>query len=285
MTNDALAQFALYQASQNIAETTIRNRTSLLSTAARRLHTPLLEMTTSQLRGYLARPDFTPGTKRTIRNALLSFFSFALVDGYLDVNPTDGLAPVRVPKGKPRPFSPEQIDAMLTSGAYRRTRVMIMLGYYQGFRVSQISRVRGDSIDPLTQSIHTVSKGGKEAMVPLHPAIASIAHTMPEGWWFPARDGRDAPISGHAVTDLITRAKHRAGITDPRLSPHSLRHSFGTELVEQGVDIRVVQELLLHEDLSTTQIYTGVSTRLKRAGIETIGGISLPAQSGRRAAA
>lgn len=281
MHNDVMAQFALYQASQNLSPNTIRNREALLRTTATRLHTPLLEATTAQLRGYLARQDLTPGTRRTIRGALKAFYAFALEDGHTDVDPSVGLPAVRVPKGKPRPFTPEQIDLMLTSGAYRRTRLMILLGYYQGFRVSQIARVRGDDIDLLAGTIYTVAKGGKEAWLPVHPVIAETAQSMPRGWWFPARDGRDTHISGHSVTDLITKAKIRAGITDTTLTPHSLRHSFGTELVEAGVDIRVVQELLLHEDLSTTQIYTGVSRSRKNAAILTLPRATVPNISGR----
>lgn len=69
------------------------------------------------------------------------------------------------------------------------------------------------------------------------------------------------------MTDLITKAKKRAGITDPKLTPHSLRHAFGTELVEAGVDIRVIQELMMHESLQTTQIYTGVPEERKRVAL------------------
>lgn len=83
------------------------------------------------------------------------------------------------------------------------------------------------------------------------------------------------------MTDLVRKAKLRAGINDERLTAHSLRHSFGTELVEAGVDIRVVQELMLHEDLSTTQIYTAVSERLKQAGIAELKPRPMPAHSGR----
>ena len=72
-------------------------------------------------------------------------------------------------------------------------------------------------------------------------------------------------------------------VTDPKLTPHSLRHSFGTDLVEAGVDIRVVQELMMHEDLTTTQIYTGVSSRRKREGIELLQRRAIPSTSGRAA--
>lgn len=105
-----------------------------------------------------------------------------------------------------------------------------------------------------------------------------------DSWWFPARAGRAGHVSGASVTNLITLAKKRAGILDPHLTPHSLRHAFGTDLVEHGVDIRVIQELMMHASLATTQIYTGVSSRLKREGIDRLGGRVLLDHSGRHAA-
>ena len=118
--------------------------------------------------------------------------------------------------------------------------------------------------------------------LPLHPVIAELAKTMPsDSWWFPARCGRTEHISGASVTNLITLAKKRAGIRDPRLTPHSLRHSFGSDLMEEGIDIRVIQELMMHASLATTQIYTGVSANRKRAGILTLPSRDIPAHSGR----
>ena len=96
-----------------------------------------------------------------------------------------------------------------------------------------------------------------------------------------ARGGRAGHIHPASVTDLITKAKRRAGITDPHPTPHSLRHAFGTELVEEGVDIRVIQELMMHESLQTTQIYAGVSERRKRAAMEALPSIVAPDRSGR----
>src|SRR5690606_2596917 len=155
-----------------------------------------------------------------------AFYRWLVEDGYLTDDPTAKLKPVRVPRAVARPFMRWQIEAMLASGAYFRTRVMILIGHCQGFRVSQIARVRGDDIDLIGMTIRTVAKGGKERRLPLHPVIADIAGRMPpQSWWFPARDGRDAPIQAASVTDLITKAKHRAGITDPTLTPHSLRHA------------------------------------------------------------
>ena len=285
MTNDSLEIFASYQRGKGLADTTVRNRESILRTLQRTIGTPLLDMGLGDLRRYLGRPGIKPGSRRTERGAMLAFYTFAQDEGLRDDNPTLRLDAVRAPKGQPRPFTAEQIDAMLNSGAYRRTRAMILLGYYQGFRVSSIARLSGQDIDLMADTIRTVGKGSKERTLPLHPVIAELAATMPRrGWWFPARGGRTGHISSASVTNLITLAKHRAGILDPTLTPHSLRHSFGTDLVEEGVDIRVVQELMMHESLATTQIYTGVSVRRKREGIMSLAPRALIQHSGRIAA-
>lgn len=282
----ALEMFVDYQRAQNLADTTIRNRRSILTTFARKAGT-LVDADVFTLRRYIGRDEaVSPGTRRTERGALVAFYTFLHVEGLRADNPSTKLPIVRVPKGKPRPFSAEQIDAMLAAGAYTKTRAMILLGYYQGFRVSSIAAVHGHDIDLLSNRIRTVVKGRKEVRLPLHPVIAALALTMPlDDFWFPARAGRAGHIHSTSVTDLITKAKKRAGITDEKLTPHSLRHSFGCDLVEEGVDIRVVQELLVHENLSTTQIYTQVSERRKSDGIHTLAPRDVPERSGRRAAA
>lgn len=285
MNNDVIAAFSEYQLAARLSPATVRNRASLLRTFVKRQGVALLDATPRDLRRHLGRDGITPGTARTERNALRAFYEYAVEDGYLDANPAAKLPTVHVDRGRPRPFTSEQVVAMLRSGAYRRTRAMILLGWFQGFRVSQIARVRGDDIDLLTRTIRTVAKGAKHRRVPLHPVIAELAERMPlEAWWFPARDGSDRPITGGSVTDLITRAKKRAGILDPRLTPHSLRHGFGSELVGLGVDIRVIQELMLHEDISSTQIYTHVPEDRKAAAVGQLRSIAIPERAERQAA-
>lgn len=281
----ALEYFEIYQRSQNLAPSTIRNRRSILTTFARKTGV-LADADAFTLRRYIGRDaNVTAGTRQTERGALTAFFTFLHEEGMREDNPATKLPVVRVPKGKPRPFSAEQIDALLTSGAYTRTRAMILLGYYQGFRVSSIAPVHGRDIDMLSNRIRSVVKGRKEVWFPLHPVIAELAQTMPkDGYWFPARGGRDGHIRPASVTDLITKAKKRTEIAEKKLTPHSLRHAFATDLLEEGVDIRVVQELLAHEHLSTTQIYTQVSERRKDDGIRTLAAREVPGRSGRGAA-
>jgi len=278
MNDDVMTWFADYQLAKGLSPSTLRNRESTLRTLQQFLGKPLLEATTIDLRRYLGRPGIALATRRIYRHSIRAFYEFAVSDGLIESNPALPLADIRVPRGRPRPFSRAQINAMLASGAYRKTRAMITIGYYQGFRVSQIARVHGHDIDLLGQTITTVGKGAKEATLPLRPEVAELAADMPrDDYWFPGRAGRPGHISGRSVTDLITKAKRRAGITDPRLTPHSLRHSFGTHLIEAGVDVRIVQELMMHESLSTTQIYTGVTEAMKRKGIDSLPRISGPA--------
>lgn len=272
--------FTIYQTSRGLAATTIRNRASIL----RQLHADPLTVTTRDIRDFLARPGITASSRRTNLNALRAFFTFLQEDGYRDDNPTERLRPVKVPRDLPRPFTWEQIEKMLTSGAYRRTRAMILLGYYQGLRVSQIAAVRGADIDPLAGTFSTVAKGSVRLVLPLHPMIADLAKTMPFGWWFPARRGTVGHMHSSAVTNLIRRAKLRARISDPRLTAHSLRHSYATHLLEHGVDVRVVQELMGHADISTTMVYTRVSDQQRRAGIMALPTHDVPVHSGRLAA-
>ncbi|MFF2274226.1 tyrosine-type recombinase/integrase [Agromyces sp. NPDC058136] len=282
----ALEMFAAFQRGKSLAETTIANRGSILRALHRTTGRALLELELVDIRLYLGRPGVKATTRRTERNAIIAFYRFAVDDGLRSDDPTLRLAKVKVPRAEPRPFNADQIDRLLASGAYRRTRAMILLGYYQGFRVSSIARVHGHDIDVTGGTISTVGKGSKERVLPLHPVIAELAEKMPKhSWWFPARGSRGGHIRPASVTDLITKAKHRAGIHDELLTPHSLRHAFGTDLVENDVDIRVVQELMMHESLATTQIYTRVSQRRQSEALQALPHRDIPAASRRGRAA
>jgi integrase/recombinase XerD len=282
-TADVTEAFARDQRARGFVETTVRGRLQTVVALEAFVGRSALELTTRDLLGYLGREGVKRSTRRSNQAALKAFYRFAVAERFFPDDPAAGLPAIQVPRGKPRPFSVDQISRMLESGAYRRTRAMILLGFHQGFRVSQIASVRGEDIDLPGRVIQTIGKGGKAASLPLHDVVAELSKSMPrEGWWFPARDGRGGHIQPSSVSDLVGEAKARAGIVDPRLTAHSLRHAFGTELVEAGVDIRVIQELMMHEDLSTTQIYTGVSAGRRSAASDSLPAIGSPARSGRK---
>lgn len=281
-TRRLIDSFALYQRAADASEATIRNRESILRSTARSLSVPLLEATSADLRRVMGREGIKASTRRTYRNAIRAFYRFLVEDEYRQDNPSEKLPKVMVPRDMPRPFSTEEIERLLTTGAYSRTRAMILLGYYQGLRVSSIAAVHGRDIDVSSGTLTSVVKGGRSVTLPLHPVIAELSESMPaDSWWFPARHGQPGHIKGAGVTNLVSRAKKRAGITNPQLTAHSLRHAFGTELLDAGVDVRIVQELMTHASLSTTQLYTKVNDRQKRAGIGALPSGVIPTRSGR----
>lgn len=278
---DLLAAFADYQRAGNRAARTIRTRESLLRGFTVRQDTTLLDASVFHLRREVGRPDVAPSTRATTRFTFLSFYGFVQGEGLRDDNPALRLPVVKVPPHRPRPYTQEQIDRLLNTGAYRRTRVMILLAAYQGLRAGEIAAVHADDVDLTGGTLKVLGKGSRTDYLPLHPIIADIAPTMGPGWWFPARGGRPGHIRGSSVSDLLHDARDRAGIIDANLTGHSLRHSFGTELVRGGANIRAVQELMRHSSLQTTQRYTQVLDDERRAALTVLPTRTLPTRSGR----
>lgn len=282
---DLLEAFADYQRAGNRAARTIRTRESLLRGFTVRQDTTLLDATVFHLRREVGRPDVAPSTRATTRFTFLAFYGFVHAEGLRDDNPALRLPVVKVPPHRPRPYTQEQIDALLASGAYWRTRAMILLAVYQGLRVSEIAAVHRDDFDMEAGTQKVYGKGGRTDYLPLHPVIRDLVPLMGDGWWFPARGGRSGHIHGGSVSDLLHDARERAGIPDKALTGHSLRHSFGTELVRGGANIRAVQELMRHASLSTTQGYTQVLDEDRREAHAVLPIRPIPARSGRSPAA
>ncbi len=194
-------------------------------------------------------------------------------------DPTAELESVRVPSGVPKALSEEQVESLLAAvtgddALARRDRLLLELLYATGARISEIVGVSLGDLDLDQGLIRVLGKGSKERIVPYGRAAARALDD-----WF-AIGGRDALIpaqwrrrsdaealllnarggrlSRQSAWTLIRRYGDRAGI-DAELSPHVLRHSCATHLLDHGADLRVVQELLGHVSISTTQVYTRVS--------------------------
>lgn len=275
-----LALFAEYQRSGNRSPRTISSRASLLRGMVARQEVSLMDATVFDLRREQGR-DVMPSTKESTRGAFRAFYTFLHEEGLRADNPSVRLPVVKVPKARPRPYTQEQIDRMLSSGAYRRTRAMILLAAYQGLRAFEIAAVHADDVDLEAGTLKVLGKGGRLDYLPLHDLIREIAPSMGDGWWFPARGGRSGHIHGRSVSDQLHDARVRAGITDEQLTGHSLRHTFATELVRGGANIRAVQELMRHESLQTTQRYTQVLDDERRAALSVLPSRVIPIRSGR----
>lgn len=142
---------------------------------------------------------------------------------------------------------------------------MVLLACYQGLRVAEVARMRGEDIDPSEGLLRVAGKGGVIAELPLHPEIALAALTMPRsGWWFRSALAPERPIEGRTVTTHISNAMRRAGVAGV---PHGLRHWHATALLRGGTDIRTVQLLMRHASLATTQVYLEVTDEARRAAV------------------
>jgi integrase/recombinase XerD len=211
--------------------------------------------------------------------AIRMLHRFLAIENLRPDDPSARLDGVRVPSGIPKPLSEAQIDSLLgavigNEPLHRRDRALLELLYATGARVSEVVGLSMGDIDFEQSLVRVYGKGGKERIVPYGRAAgvaldewfgpSGRARMVPFKWkrrgdaeamFLNQRGGR---LSRQGAWLVIKRYGERAGITDP-LSPHVLRHSCATHLLDHGADLRIVQEMLGHASISTTQIYTRVS--------------------------
>jgi integrase/recombinase XerD len=205
--------------------------------------------------------------------AVRSFHRFLVRDGEANRDPSAGAVRPKVPRTLPHPLSVGEVERVLASPvgsepATLRDRAMLETLYAAGLRISELVGLDVDDVDLEDRSIRVVGKGSKERLVPLGKhATRALSAYLTRG-----RPPLAAPVSRGALflnargrrltrqgcTKILNHHVGRAGIRK-RVSPHTFRHSFATHLLEGGADVRVVQELLGHASVSTTQIYTLVT--------------------------
>jgi integrase/recombinase XerD len=218
------------------------------------------------------RPYRATSVARTL-SSVRSFHRSLLRDGVTDRDPATGVAQPKLPRSLPHPLSVAEVERLLdasdtSTAAGRRDVAILELLYGSGMRVSELTGLDVDDVDLEEGSVRAVGKGSKERIVPL----GRLAVKALEAYLTRARPALAAPRSRGALflnrrggrltrqgsTNIIKDMARRAGIRK-RVTPHMLRHSFATHLLEGGADVRVVQELLGHASLATTQIYTLVT--------------------------
>lgn len=215
---------------------------------------------------WLANPSFSPSTRATYFSHAKSFFGWLQETGRIDVNPVDGMRRPRQPKGHPRPLSPVEVTRVLAA-CDGHMRAQIMLALFAGLRVHEVAKFRGEDIDQ--GSIYVSGKGGKQAMIPTHPLLWDLAgHYPPRGWWFPSKRSVSGHVQSTSITAAVSRFFDQLGIDG---SLHRCRHSYGTNLLRGGANLRVVQTLLRHESLATTALYTAVDEDERSAAIRALG--------------
>jgi integrase/recombinase XerD len=229
----------------------------MLATFGRRL----IRCQEDHIRAYLGTFSWSK-TRNCHRSVLKAYFRFALERSYRKTNPMANIIRLPEPKYLPRPIPVKDVKRLRAASATLslRHRLVVDLGLFAGLRRTEIARLRWTDVDLGKKRLRVFGKGRKEGMVPLHDELVAEFSlwgltTPSEEWVFPAVDRR-RPLSGHTIAMLFRQVCERAGI---RPVPHAMRHSFATELLDKGADIRHVQELLRHASISSTAVYTKVS--------------------------
>lgn len=241
----------------------------------------ILEAGATEIRGYLASMRTAGLSNSSIArklSSLRSFYKFLIRTGRLDASPVTSVRTPRQRRRLPACLDPQQVSALLQApdtstplGA--RDRAMLETVYSSGLRVSEMVSLNIEDLDEFAGALRIRGKGRKERLVPLGTkAVEAVEHYLRKrgeagnggvrrGPLFVNRRGQR--ISQRSVRRMLDKYLKQAGL-DPSVSPHALRHSFATHMLNAGADLRSVQEMLGHASLSTTQVYTHLtSKRLK----------------------
>ena len=215
--------------------------------------------------------------------SLRSFFKYALMEELVRVDPTENLESPKIRQSLPTYLRVDEVDRLLAATNFNtpnglRDRAMLEVLYSTGLRVSELLNLRLSDVDVRMGCVRCIGKGNKERLVPIgRTAIAAVEEYLADSRSQLVRSGSPAPHNqvlfltrnGRRLNRVsIWKMLHNYGVKlglRGRLTPHKLRHSFATHLLERGADLRSVQLMLGHADISTTQIYTHVvEERLKQ---------------------
>jgi integrase/recombinase XerC len=249
----------------------------------------VLDGTTDTIRAYLlhlSEQDYSPATMARKIATLRSFYKWAHKRGLVLANPMTMIRTPRQGKRLPKAITVEQVEQLLSAPDDHdvlgsRDRAMLETLYSTGIRVSELVDLNFEDLDEPGECLRIRGKGKKERLVPLGShALVAIRHyrgvlSTDERFsrtWAPERAVRPLFVNKHggrlssrSVRRKLDKYLRQAGL-DPAISPHTLRHSFATHLLDNGADLRSVQELLGHQSLSTTQAYTHLTAnRLRTA--------------------
>ena len=215
---------------------------------------------------------------RRAQSALRTYYRFLLSEGILEVDPTERLKSPRVARKLPDFLTRTEVVLLLDAPdperpLFWRDRAILELLYASGLRVSELIHLPLSSLNLAEAFVTVFGKGSKERIVPMGgPAVRTLERYLREvrprldkgrGGARVYLNARGSPMRRESVWKLVKKSATRAGIAKS-VSPHTLRHTFATHLVEGGADLAVVQELLGHADISTTQIYTHVDREYLR---------------------
>ncbi len=239
-------------------------------------------LTASHLREFvyhLKDVGLSPASIRREISAIRTWYRFLMTEGVVTADPSERLETPRKWRTLPEVLTPTEVETLLSAIPLEeplafRDRAMLELAYGAGLRVGEWITLKMSDLLLDEGVVRVFGKGGKERLVPVGgKAIGAVALYLRElrprlergkGTGVLFLNARGAPLSRMGAWKILRKYVQRAGLTKP-VTPHTLRHSFATHLLEGGADLRSVQEMLGHADISTTQIYTHVDREFLRA--------------------
>jgi integrase/recombinase XerD len=268
--------------SANTVEAYLRDLRRLGEFAATKGVRAPAQITRTHLRDFvylLKDLGLSPATIRREVSAVRTYFGFLIGEGRVEQDPSDRLESPQRWRRLPETLSVKEVEALLAAPNVDeplawRDRAFLELAYGAGLRVSELCGLGITGLLLEEGLVRVFGKGGKERLVPIGRgvigAVSTYLHTLRPRLDRGKSGGRvllnvrGEPLSRVGAWGIVKRCARRAGITK-RVTPHTLRHSFATHLLEGGADLRAVQEMLGHADLSTTQIYTHVDREYLRS--------------------
>ena len=235
----------------------------------------------------LGARGLSPATAARRRSAVRQFYRFVLGEAWRADDPSRRVDAPKKGRPLPKVLTRDEVDRLIAAAGAKdgaaglRLATMIELIYASGLRISELLGLTLAALARDPAYLIVRGKGGKERLAPLNDAARAAVQAylparksfLPKGakespWLFPSR-GAGGRLTARRFAQLLDEAARDAGVDPAKVSPHVLRHAFATHLLEGGADLRVVQTLLGHADIATTQIYTHVTEGRLREVVET----------------
>ena len=259
---------------RRVSDNTVESYGENLKMLTEAIDKNILSLTSVDIRSFLNSLELTPKTKAHYLSVLNSFYNYMIFNGNITVNPCNGIKSPKLEKKLPNYLTIEEIDKLLDIKLLKpidyRNKAMLEVLFATGTRISELINLTLNQIDFDECIIRVLGKGKKDRIIPLgNTAIEYlklyineyrpfILKTKNSEYVFVNKNG--TKMSRQGFFKILKKLVKEAGI-EKDVSPHTLRHSFATYLLNNGADLRVIQELLGHENLVTTEIYSHLSNK------------------------
>jgi integrase/recombinase XerC len=265
---EVIKRFREYlEAERNLSHNTVSAYLSDIDQFMKHCEKPLTKITPADISTFLVflrNETMCAATRGRKLSTLKTFFRFMVRKDILPHNPADSIEGPKIPKRLPKPIDEADVDKILHFVDNMRDRALMEILYGGGLRREEVATLKATDFNFNYGFVRVMGKGGKERFVPLHSSVLELvkAHLVAQKsvWVFPGR--KENHLSLRQVNEVITKWRDKAGMG--WVTPHKYRHSFATHLYNNGADIKVIQDLLGHENANTTQVYTQVSNERNR---------------------